>query len=65
MIIDFHNHFYPAAYLDALRSGSSRKFMAVLTLRLGIHSFEMPFEGIRLRTRVTSHRRSNEGMISA
>src|SRR5437762_6718612 len=24
MIIDFHNHFYPAAYLDALRSGSSR-----------------------------------------
>ena len=24
MIIDFHNHFYPKAYLDALRSGSSR-----------------------------------------
>ena len=24
MIIDFHNHFYPAAYLDALRSGRSR-----------------------------------------
>jgi len=24
MIIDFHNHFYPAAYLDALRSGSSK-----------------------------------------
>src|SRR5882762_4250436 len=24
MLIDFHNHFYPAAYLDALRSGSSR-----------------------------------------
>ncbi len=24
MIIDFHNHFYPQAYLDALRSGSSR-----------------------------------------
>ena len=24
MIIDFHNHFYPGAYLDALRSGSSR-----------------------------------------
>jgi aminocarboxymuconate-semialdehyde decarboxylase len=24
MIIDFHNHFYPPAYLDALRSGSSR-----------------------------------------
>ncbi|HSP13979.1 MAG TPA: amidohydrolase family protein [Thermoanaerobaculia bacterium] len=23
-VIDFHNHFYPAAYLDALRSGSSR-----------------------------------------
>ena len=23
MIIDFHNHFYPPAYLDALRSGSS------------------------------------------
>ena len=23
-IIDFHNHFYPQAYLDALRSGSSR-----------------------------------------
>ena len=23
MVIDFHNHFYPAAYLDALRSGSS------------------------------------------
>ena len=23
-IIDFHNHFYPAAYLDALRSGASR-----------------------------------------
>ena len=22
-IIDFHNHFYPPAYLDALRSGSS------------------------------------------
>jgi aminocarboxymuconate-semialdehyde decarboxylase len=22
-VIDFHNHFYPAAYLDALRSGSS------------------------------------------
>ena len=21
MIIDFHNHFYPPAYLDALRSG--------------------------------------------
>ena len=24
MILDFHNHFYPKAYLDALRSGSSR-----------------------------------------
>ena len=24
MVIDFHNHFYPAAYLDALRSGNSR-----------------------------------------
>ena len=24
MIIDFHNHFYPKAYIDALRSGSSR-----------------------------------------
>jgi aminocarboxymuconate-semialdehyde decarboxylase len=24
VIIDFHNHFYPKAYLDALRSGSSR-----------------------------------------
>src|SRR5437762_5261061 len=24
MIIDFHNHFYPKAYLDALRSGASR-----------------------------------------
>jgi aminocarboxymuconate-semialdehyde decarboxylase len=24
MIIDFHNHFYPPAYLDALRSGQSR-----------------------------------------
>jgi aminocarboxymuconate-semialdehyde decarboxylase len=24
MIIDFHNHFYPPAYLDALRSGNSR-----------------------------------------
>ncbi len=24
MVIDFHNHFYPQAYLDALRSGSSR-----------------------------------------
>lgn len=24
MIIDFHNHFYPAAYLDALGSGQSR-----------------------------------------
>jgi len=24
MILDFHNHFYPAAYLDALRSGGSR-----------------------------------------
>src|ERR1051326_570009 len=24
MIIDFHNHFYPAAYLDELRSGRSR-----------------------------------------
>jgi len=23
-VIDFHNHFYPQAYLDALRSGSSR-----------------------------------------
>jgi aminocarboxymuconate-semialdehyde decarboxylase len=23
-VIDFHNHFYPAAYLDALRSGGSR-----------------------------------------
>src|SRR5437899_11901906 len=23
MIIDFHNHFYPQAYLDALRSGAS------------------------------------------
>ena len=23
MIIDFHNHFYPPAYIDALRSGSS------------------------------------------
>jgi aminocarboxymuconate-semialdehyde decarboxylase len=23
MIVDFHNHFYPPAYLDALRSGSS------------------------------------------
>lgn len=23
-VIDFHNHFYPAAYLDALRSGASR-----------------------------------------
>src|SRR6266850_6480993 len=23
-VIDFHNHFYPPAYLDALRSGSSR-----------------------------------------
>src|SRR5688572_6319908 len=23
-IIDFHNHFYPAAYLDALREGASR-----------------------------------------
>ena len=23
-VIDFHNHFYPAAYLDALRSGDSR-----------------------------------------
>jgi len=23
-VIDFHNHFYPAAYLDALRSGISR-----------------------------------------
>ena len=23
-VIDFHNHFYPAAYLDALRSGQSR-----------------------------------------
>jgi aminocarboxymuconate-semialdehyde decarboxylase len=23
-VIDFHNHFYPTAYLDALRSGSSR-----------------------------------------
>src|ERR1700760_2953966 len=22
-IVDFHNHFYPPAYLDALRSGSS------------------------------------------
>ena len=22
-IIDFHNHYYPPAYLDALRSGSS------------------------------------------
>src|ERR1051326_2751980 len=24
MVIDFHNHFYPAAYLDELRSGRSR-----------------------------------------
>lgn len=24
MVIDFHNHFYPQAYIDALRSGSSR-----------------------------------------
>lgn len=24
MVIDFHNHFYPSAYLDALRSGGSR-----------------------------------------
>jgi aminocarboxymuconate-semialdehyde decarboxylase len=24
MVIDFHNHFYPAEYLDALRSGVSR-----------------------------------------
>ena len=24
MVIDFHNHFYPAAYLDELRSGNSR-----------------------------------------
>jgi aminocarboxymuconate-semialdehyde decarboxylase len=24
VVIDFHNHFYPQAYLDALRSGSSR-----------------------------------------
>src|SRR5438128_6366676 len=24
MIIDFHNHFYPKAYIDSLRSGSSR-----------------------------------------
>ena len=23
-VIDFHNHFYPAEYLDALGSGSSR-----------------------------------------
>src|SRR5438105_1721002 len=23
-VIDFHNHFYPAAYLDALRAGASR-----------------------------------------
>src|ERR1051326_6628933 len=23
MVIDFHNHFYPAAYLDELRSGRS------------------------------------------
>ena len=22
-VIDFHNHYYPPAYLDALRSGSS------------------------------------------
>ena len=24
MVIDFHNHFYPQKYIDALRSGSSR-----------------------------------------
>ena len=23
MIIDFHNHYYPPAYLDAIRSGGS------------------------------------------
>jgi aminocarboxymuconate-semialdehyde decarboxylase len=29
MIIDFHNHFYPPAYLDALRSGSSAVDVAI------------------------------------
>jgi aminocarboxymuconate-semialdehyde decarboxylase len=29
VVIDFHNHFYPPAYLDALRSGSSRVRLTV------------------------------------
>jgi aminocarboxymuconate-semialdehyde decarboxylase len=29
MIVDFHNHFYPPAYLDALRSGSSAVEVAI------------------------------------
>src|ERR1051325_10429772 len=28
-IIDFHNHYYPPAYLDALRSGSSAVEMTI------------------------------------
>src|SRR4026208_1658374 len=28
-IVDFHNHYYPPAYLDALRSGSSAVEMTI------------------------------------
>src|ERR1044071_4003840 len=28
-VIDFHNHYYPPAYLDALRSGSSAVEVAI------------------------------------
>ena len=27
MIIDFHNHFYPAAYLDAIKAGGLKVHM--------------------------------------